>query len=363
MPHLLPLLLSVSAPAMASGPASATQISGQVVAVGAQGRLSLNLTADHVRGGERAQIVRKTTTGTWVRAAVGDIAEVTPAGSVLVVTRYEPNMAGAVVGDYVVVTPMEVAPAAAGYPGYAGGAGQVPPAPAERPYAGEVGALATLPPKKIGDELAIAFGLKYMGAGIGKSKPEDAAAEESGKFGFGWSVGPAIEFRAFKYLGLETGLVYYQDSVGKKTTMFSPDGQSCQLQQDVKDTALKLPLIVKGVLPIEFDSETGMRLHVGLGVEWFFGRESKLSINEEQCSFGIKDLAADPVKPVDQTFFVLSLGVAATVEDVIISLDVRGMYRDISPEFHDYLKGDTEPMELTGGGGVLLGVSYEYDAL
>ena len=53
-----------------------------------------------------------------------------------------------------------------------------------------------------------------------------------------------------------------------------------------------------------------------------------------------------------------------TVEDVIVSLDIRGAYNgDNRPEFNDYLQGATEPMEHTVDAGLLLGVSYEHDAL
>ncbi len=363
----LPLLLALVAPANAQAPsASGKQVSGQVVAVGAQGRLTLNLTAAHVKGGERAQIVRQTTTGGWVRAAVGDVAEVTHAGSVLVVTRYEPNMAAAVVGDYVIVTPAAApAPpsAGAGYPGYAGAApATVPPAPTELPFGAAAAAAPLGPPKQLGDELAVAFGVKYMAAFSGKEEPDQAPPDESGKAGFGWSVGPAIELRGWKYVALETGLSFYSNNLKKKTTTYTATGRVCQVEQEAKSTALRLPLLIKGVLPIVFDDELGLRLSLGTGLEWAFGRDSELGLKGDGCEF--QAMTDTPVKAVNQRFFVLNIGVAVTVQDVIIGLDIRASYNgDNSPKFEDYFNGDTEPMEHTVDAGVLLGVSYEYDAL
>ena len=351
----LPLMLAL----VAQAEPNANQITGQVVAVGAQGRLTLNLTADHVRGGERAQIVRQTTAGGWVRAAVGDVTEVTPAGSVLVVTRYEPNMQAAVMGDYVIVSLATAAVGGAGYPGQASGVG-VPAAPDE-PAALTVGGLAGdgLPAKEPGDELAVA---KYFAAFAGKQEPDQAPPGESAKAGFGWAIGPAVELRAWKYLALETGVSFYENTLSKKTSLGLSDGGSCLVEQDVKSTAVRLPLIVKGVVPITIDEELGMRLSLGTGIEWLFGRDSELSLNTGACQLaGVADV---PVRAVDQRFFVLHIGVGLTVQDVIVSLDIRGAYNgDNRPEFNDYLQGDTEPMEHTVDAGLLLGVSYEHDAL
>ncbi len=350
----LPLMLAL----VAQAEPNANQITGQVVAVGAQGRLTLNLTADHVRGGERAQIVRQTTAGGWVRAAVGDVTEVTPAGSVLVVTRYEPNMQAAVMGDYVIVSLTTAQAVGAGYPGQAPGTG-VPAAPDE-PGAQVEG--AANPAKEVGDELAVAIGLKYFAAFAGKQEPDQAPPGESAKAGFGWAIGPALELRAWKYLALETGVSFYENTLSKKTSLGLSDGGTCLVEQDVKSTAVRVPLIVKGVVPIKIDEELGMRLSLGTGIEWLFGRDSELALNTGGCQLG--GVATDPVRAVDQRFFVLHIGVGLTVQDVIVSLDIRGAYNgDNTPKFNDYLNGETEPMEHTVDAGLLLGVSYEHDAL
>lgn len=359
MPRSVLLAALLLLPAAVASAQDGGQMSGQVVAIGQQGRLALNLTLDHVRGGERAQIVRQTTTGQWVRAAVGDIAEVTPAGSVLIVTRYEPNMGAAVIGDYVVVA-LHPPGAAAGFTGAAGGAA-VPTAPAEPEALAGAGAQAAEATAELpGDWLAVGFGVKYFAAFAGKSEPEEAPPEESGKAGFGWAIGPALTVRAAKYFELETGLSYYKNGLGKKTTIYPPGGGVCQVEQTVESDALRLPAIARLLLPLQFEDGVGMRLSVGLGAEWAFGKKSALKLSEGGCTV----VGVGGVAPADQRFLVVDLGVALTVHDVIVSLNFRGDYNgDNSPKFEDYFLGRTETMEHTVDAGVLLGVLYEYDAL
>jgi hypothetical protein len=70
------------------------------------------------------------------------------------------------------------------------------------------------------------------------------------------------------------------------------------------------------------------------------------------------------VEAAVERFLLVDLGVALTVQDVIIGLDFRGAYNgDNSPKFEDYFRGQTETMEHTVDAGVLLGILYEYDAL
>jgi hypothetical protein len=112
-----------------------------------------------------------------------------------------------------------------------------------------------------------------------------------------------------------------------------------------------------------------MRLSVGTGIQWLFGRDSKLGLNwrpvdgtSPVCM--LATIGDPPVRAVDQRFFVLNIGIALTVEDVIIGLDLRGTYNgENRGEFLDYFANQTEPMEHTGDAGILLGISYEYDAL
>ena len=373
-------LLAATIALTTSAPAAAKDVSGQIVALGQSGRVILNLTSLHLRGGERAQVVRRTAAGGWVLAAVGQIVDVSPTNAVLELRRYEPGMLAAEVGDYVVITLVD--PTAAGYPGFSGsasgrGAGQGGKTPPDQPQSKPAGPVTpALPP---GDQLAVTIGLRFTPGFAGKLPADDAPMwDDSGYAGYGWALGPVVELRAMRYVAVETGLMYNRNTLQKKTTVYRatgcPQGDEVdlELKQAITNDSLRIPFLVKGVLPVDLGEGMEVRTSLGGGAELAFGRSADLDVTVvPECALpGLGDTEAVGL----QTFLVVDLGVALAVGNLILSLDLRGGYNPNGTEtYKTYLPKDPNDAQSRGGEvvpmghaadlGVMLGIGYEYDAL
>ena len=363
---------------LAAAPAAAEDVSGQIVALGQPGRVVLNLTSAHLRGGERARVVRATGEGGWVLAAVGEIIDVSSTQAVLEVRRYEPGMLEVVVGDFVVVS--RLSPSDAGYAGHPGGDARprdAAPAAEEAPAEPPSGPAA--PAGRLGDQLAIDLGFRYVPGFAGKLPASDAPQwDDSGFAGYGWALGPVVELRAMRYVAFETGLLFYRNTLKKRTTVYRQPGclqgdfVDIELGQAITNDALRIPLLIKGVLPVDLGEDLELRSSLGGGAELVFGRTSELDVDvTPECQVP----GMGKTSPVDQqTFLVVSLGVSLAVGNLILSLDLRGAYNPNGTEqYRTYLPkdpndpaslgGETVPMGHAADLALALGVGYEYDAM
>lgn len=149
---------------------------------------------------------------------------------------------------------------------------------------------------------------------VSEQVPEEPGRDVpiSGQFGIGWGVGPTVEFRAFKFVGLETGLYYSKDR-GSGHTDISGTGISIDHTQTAK--ALHVPVLAKVAFPTPL-----LEPYAGLGLEFVSQQDNQLKFDPEPQRITYE------AKNASYKLFQVTAGVAFKVGSFQIPIELRGGY-------------------------------------
>lgn len=186
-------------------------------------------------------------------------------------------------------------------------------------------------------QLQIGIGLKGGVTGTGATEvPEDATYEGPngrtfqtdpqlfGAFGVGGALGPNLDIRYDRVVGLETGVYFTNDSTEGTNDIEDQSGRKvAEITQSQSVTATHVPLMLK--LSPPFDD---VRPVLGLGVEWVIQSSGELSYEGENVAQNeIDELNRRNVTdPVAYTLFQATAGVEIDAGPVRIPIELRVGY-------------------------------------
>ncbi len=182
-------------------------------------------------------------------------------------------------------------------------------------------------------------------------------------FGIGGAIGLAVEARAMKYIGLETGLHYSFDNGSGNEEVNNTAGQRLlTVNQDQRSKSIRIPVLLK--LAIPFPVVTPV---FGLGIEVVSQTDSELEYDIESAGIN-KDIATSTY-----TLFAFSIGLEFKVQQIRIPLELRAGY---NLGFDNTLSGRVSPEgesintatfvydgAYQGHVGIYTGIMYDFDLL
>ena len=174
----------------------------------------------------------------------------------------------------------------------------------------------------------------------------------------GWSAGAGIygELRILKFLAIEIDLLFIHQVLMEDTTHYSARG-SAKTEEEVRWTTLRIPILVKGVLPLGI-----VRLWVGIGPEFTVTLDSSASIKLPK---GVTTGYSLKAREVNDIYLTTALGIVISVGPIAIPIELRFGYNLQKPDrYADLVSAAGTRVSIRAANSMearlLVGVGYEF---
>lgn len=182
----------------------------------------------------------------------------------------------------------------------------------------------------------------------------------SSQFGVGWSVGPIVEFEAFEFLGVESGVYYSKDRAAGETD-FTGTGVTVEQEQTAK--ALHVPFILKGRIPTPV-----LDAYAGVGVEFVNQQKNEMTLEPDVLA----NVAIEG-QTASYTMYQVVMGLNFKAGDYRIPFELRaGYHSDWGDSFESRM--ETSNFNFAAGSGefgyrgdytahfgIFTGIQYNFD--
>jgi hypothetical protein len=182
-------------------------------------------------------------------------------------------------------------------------------------------AALTLAASASADLTEASAGLKIAGGGNLWTAPSDIPASPDGRGfrgaagGIGYAIGLYGELRLATFFGLETGIAYDNSDVWRKVTI-TVGSVSIETKEKFSVSCLRIPLLVKGILPIGFG-----RASLGVGPELIVPLSASGSL---EATSGSAQLASTTLTRTESSIMLTTdLGMAIAAGPIEIPIDLR----------------------------------------